>query len=156
MSLFWFSSTLSSSGSHSYHSWCYYSYLCFTISCLLKFGCNRCLANLGSHCCLWDCAQGLYHNLLCFVPSFFLSTKSITVLPTLSIWWLNSDSFSLIPSWFTCQVTTYVVTRPGRELLFTVVSQDEKYKAKVCILESSSFKNIFIDFQLLALISYMT
>jgi hypothetical protein len=29
------------------------------------------------------------------------------------------------------QVTAYVVTRPGRELLFTVVSQDEKYKAKV-------------------------
>lgn len=28
-------------------------------------------------------------------------------------------------------MTTYVVTRPGRELLFTVVSQDEKYKAKV-------------------------
>ncbi|KAF8397130.1 hypothetical protein HHK36_016037 [Tetracentron sinense] len=31
------------------------------------------------------------------------------------------------------KVVTYVVTRPGRELLFTVVSQDEKYKAKVCI-----------------------
>ncbi|XP_020588200.1 uncharacterized protein LOC110030008 isoform X3 [Phalaenopsis equestris] len=31
------------------------------------------------------------------------------------------------------KVNTYVVTRPGRELLFTVVSQDEKYKAKVCI-----------------------
>lgn len=30
-------------------------------------------------------------------------------------------------------MVTYVVTRPGRELLFTVVSQDEKYKAKVCI-----------------------
>jgi AAA family ATP:ADP antiporter len=29
------------------------------------------------------------------------------------------------------QVTAYVVTRPGRELLFTVISQDEKYKAKV-------------------------
>lgn len=29
------------------------------------------------------------------------------------------------------QVVTYVVTRPGRELLFTVISQDEKYKAKV-------------------------
>uniref|UniRef100_A0A2N9J785 TLC ATP/ADP transporter n=1 Tax=Fagus sylvatica TaxID=28930 RepID=A0A2N9J785_FAGSY len=28
------------------------------------------------------------------------------------------------------KVVTYVVTRPGRELLFTVVSQDEKYKAK--------------------------
>ena len=25
----------------------------------------------------------------------------------------------------------YVVTRPGRELLFTVVSREEKYKAKV-------------------------
>ncbi|VAI03741.1 unnamed protein product [Triticum turgidum subsp. durum] len=31
------------------------------------------------------------------------------------------------------KVTTYVLTRPGRELLFTVVSQDEKYTAKVCI-----------------------
>ncbi|KAK1441426.1 hypothetical protein QVD17_07310 [Tagetes erecta] len=31
------------------------------------------------------------------------------------------------------KVVYYVVTRPGRELLFTVVSQDEKYKAKVCI-----------------------
>ncbi|XP_041001055.1 uncharacterized protein LOC121246827 isoform X3 [Juglans microcarpa x Juglans regia] len=31
------------------------------------------------------------------------------------------------------KVVTYVVTRPGRELLFTVVSQDEKYKAKLCI-----------------------
>lgn len=29
------------------------------------------------------------------------------------------------------QVVTYVVTRPGRELLFVVVSEDEKYKAKV-------------------------
>ena len=29
------------------------------------------------------------------------------------------------------QVVTYVVTRPGRELLFTVVTQEEKYKAKV-------------------------
>lgn len=29
------------------------------------------------------------------------------------------------------QVVNYVVTRPARELLFTVVSQDEKYKAKV-------------------------
>ncbi|KAK1321283.1 hypothetical protein QJS10_CPA03g00977 [Acorus calamus] len=33
----------------------------------------------------------------------------------------------------TLTVVTYVVTRPGRELLFTVVTQDEKYKAKVCI-----------------------
>jgi len=33
-------------------------------------------------------------------------------------------------------VVTYVVTRPARELLFTVVSQDEKYKAKVCYKNS--------------------
>lgn len=131
---------LSSSGSHSYHSWCYRSYLCFTISCLLKFGRNCCLANLGSHCCLWDCTQGLCCNLLRFVPSLLLSTKGIMIIPTLTIWRCNSDSFSLTANWFTCQVTTYVVTRPGRELLFTVVSQDEKYKAKVCLLESSYFK----------------
>ncbi|XP_078436541.1 TLC ATP/ADP transporter isoform X2 [Wolffia australiana] len=31
------------------------------------------------------------------------------------------------------KVNTYVVTRPGRELLFTVVSEEEKYKAKICI-----------------------
>ncbi|XP_025798670.1 uncharacterized protein LOC112878645 isoform X2 [Panicum hallii] len=31
------------------------------------------------------------------------------------------------------EVISYVLTRPGRELLFTVVSLDEKYKAKVCI-----------------------
>ncbi|KAI5058267.1 hypothetical protein GOP47_0026437 [Adiantum capillus-veneris] len=31
------------------------------------------------------------------------------------------------------KVTTYVLTKPGREVLFTVTSQDEKYKAKVFI-----------------------
>lgn len=35
--------------------------------------------------------------------------------------------------WFLLQVVTYVVSRPGREILFTVVSREEKYKAKVCI-----------------------
>jgi len=49
-------------------------------------------------------------------------------------------AIAIWPTWVTVavsetlrKVTTYVVTRPGRELLFTVVSQDEKYKAKVCI-----------------------
>lgn len=37
------------------------------------------------------------------------------------------------------QVVNYVVTRPARELLFTVVSQDEKYKAKV----KASCPNLF-------------
>ncbi|XP_010543686.1 PREDICTED: uncharacterized protein LOC104816518 [Tarenaya hassleriana] len=52
----------------------------------------------------------------------------------------NLVALAVWPSWVTVavsetlrKVTTYVVTRPGRELLFTVVSQDEKYKAKVCI-----------------------
>jgi hypothetical protein len=36
------------------------------------------------------------------------------------------------------QVISYVLTRPGRELLFTVVSLDEKYKAKVNV-------KIFLD-----------
>ncbi|KAL1197047.1 hypothetical protein V5N11_024840 [Cardamine amara subsp. amara] len=52
----------------------------------------------------------------------------------------NLVAIAIWPTWYTVavsetvrKVTTYVVTRPGRELLFTVVSQDEKYKAKVCI-----------------------
>ncbi|KMZ67585.1 Major facilitator transporter [Zostera marina] len=49
-------------------------------------------------------------------------------------------TLSLWPTWIAVAITetlrkvvTYVVARPGRELLFTVVTQDEKYKAKVCI-----------------------
>ncbi|KAL6630650.1 hypothetical protein ACP70R_028501 [Stipagrostis hirtigluma subsp. patula] len=52
----------------------------------------------------------------------------------------NLVALALWPTWVAVavtetirKVTTYVLTRPGRELLFTVVSQDEKYKAKVCI-----------------------
>lgn len=52
----------------------------------------------------------------------------------------NLVVLAIWPSWFAVavsetfrKVTTYVVTRPGRELLFTVVSREEKYKAKVCI-----------------------
>ncbi|XP_073114532.1 uncharacterized protein [Elaeis guineensis] len=52
----------------------------------------------------------------------------------------NMVALAVWPTWIAVtvsetirKVTTYVVTRPGRELLFTVVSQDEKYKAKVCI-----------------------
>ncbi|KAL6597354.1 hypothetical protein ACP70R_046794 [Stipagrostis hirtigluma subsp. patula] len=52
----------------------------------------------------------------------------------------NLVALALWPTWVAVavtetirKVTTYVLTRPGRELLFTVVSHDEKYKAKVCI-----------------------
>ncbi|RZB46795.1 hypothetical protein D0Y65_050719 [Glycine soja] len=51
---------------------------------------------------------------------------------------LNLVALAVWPKWVVvaiCEtlrkVVTYVVTRPGRELLFTVVSEDEKYKAKV-------------------------
>ncbi|XP_047270874.1 uncharacterized protein LOC107873242 isoform X6 [Capsicum annuum] len=52
----------------------------------------------------------------------------------------NLIALAVWPTWIAVaisetlrKVVTYVVTRPARELLFTVVSQDEKYKAKVCI-----------------------
>ncbi|TVU27345.1 hypothetical protein EJB05_29950, partial [Eragrostis curvula] len=52
----------------------------------------------------------------------------------------NLVALAIWPTWVAVavtetirKVTTYVLMRPGRELLFTVVSQDEKYKAKVCI-----------------------
>ncbi|CAL4904597.1 unnamed protein product [Urochloa decumbens] len=52
----------------------------------------------------------------------------------------NMVALSVWPTWIAVAVTetirkviTYVLTKPGRELLFTVVSLDEKYKAKVCI-----------------------
>lgn len=53
---------------------------------------------------------------------------------------INLITLAIWPSWIQVaisetlrKVVNYVVTRPGRELLFTVVSQEEKYKAKVCI-----------------------
>ncbi|GJV06780.1 TLC ATP/ADP transporter [Tanacetum coccineum] len=62
---------------------------------------------------------------LCAAPfTAFLNSIAIAVWPTY-IAVAVSETFR--------KVVMYVVTRPGRELLFTVVSQDEKYKAKVCI-----------------------
>ncbi|KAL4556960.1 hypothetical protein LXL04_035129 [Taraxacum kok-saghyz] len=62
---------------------------------------------------------------LCSAPFFsFLNVIVIAIWPTY---------FAVAISETFRKVITYVVTRPGRELLFTVVSQDEKYKAKVCI-----------------------
>nr|GMC65691.1 TLC domain-containing protein [Ipomoea batatas] len=53
---------------------------------------------------------------------------------------INLITLAIWPTWVQVaisetlrKVVNYVVTRPGRELLFTVVSQEEKYKAKVCI-----------------------
>ncbi|KAL9382125.1 hypothetical protein Peur_025160 [Populus x canadensis] len=41
----------------------------------------------------------------------------------------NLVAIAVWPTW----VAVAILTRPGRELLFTVVTQEEKYKAKVCI-----------------------
>uniref|UniRef100_A0A1D1YY02 ADP,ATP carrier protein n=1 Tax=Anthurium amnicola TaxID=1678845 RepID=A0A1D1YY02_9ARAE len=65
-------------------------------------------------------------------------TAAICAAP--SVAFSNLVALAIWPSWIAVavseilrKVVTYVVTRPGRELLFTVVSQEEKYKAKVCI-----------------------
>ncbi|KAK7320845.1 hypothetical protein VNO77_30695 [Canavalia gladiata] len=65
-------------------------------------------------------------------------TTAICSAPSVGL--LNLVALAVLPDWVVvaiCEtlrkVVTYVVTRPGRELLFTVVSEDEKYKAKVCI-----------------------
>ncbi|XP_038980844.1 uncharacterized protein LOC103721951 isoform X3 [Phoenix dactylifera] len=76
------------------------------------------------------------------VSSFFYFQKVTIIAMTVTSPLARRRSFALINSFIavfilagqlTLTVTTYVVTRPGRELLFTVVSRDEKYKAKVCI-----------------------
>ncbi|KAL3524046.1 hypothetical protein ACH5RR_016880 [Cinchona calisaya] len=72
------------------------------------------------------------------ILTVFGVTIAISSAPFVAI--VNLIAIALWPTWIAvavCEtlrkVVTYVVTRPGRELLFTVVSQDEKYKAKVCI-----------------------
>ncbi|XP_061364424.1 uncharacterized protein LOC133307883 isoform X4 [Gastrolobium bilobum] len=66
-------------------------------------------------------------------------TTAISSAPLVGL--LNFVVLAVWPDWVVvaiCEtlrkVVTYVVSRPGRELLFTVVSEDEKYKAKVCLL----------------------
>eukprot|EP00257_Ricinus_communis_P027657 XP_025015071.1 uncharacterized protein LOC107262136 isoform X1 [Ricinus communis] len=65
-------------------------------------------------------------------------TTAICSTPVVAF--LNLIVVAVWPTWVVvtiCEalrkVVTYVVTRPGRELLFTVVTQKEIYKAKVCI-----------------------
>lgn len=65
---------------------------------------------------------------------------SVALCSTPFVSFMNLISIALWPTWIVvavCEtlrkVVMYVVTRPGRELLFTVVSQEEKYKAKICI-----------------------
>ncbi|XP_061364425.1 uncharacterized protein LOC133307883 isoform X5 [Gastrolobium bilobum] len=65
-------------------------------------------------------------------------TTAISSAPLVGL--LNFVVLAVWPDWVVvaiCEtlrkVVTYVVSRPGRELLFTVVSEDEKYKAKICI-----------------------
>uniref|UniRef100_A0A0E0IX58 ADP,ATP carrier protein n=1 Tax=Oryza nivara TaxID=4536 RepID=A0A0E0IX58_ORYNI len=105
--------------------------------------------------CFWLIARSSYLMyislflwLSAVVSSFFyfqgriLTIAGVTVAICASplIATLNMVALALWPTWVAVavtetirKVTTYVLTRPGRELLFTVVSQDEKYKAKVCI-----------------------
>ncbi|KAE7996508.1 hypothetical protein FH972_001223 [Carpinus fangiana] len=59
---------------------------------------------------------------ICSAP--FVSFSNLVAIAVWPTWVVVAVSETLR------KVVTYVVTRPGRELLFTVVSQDEKYKAK--------------------------
>ncbi|GAB2288221.1 hypothetical protein Dimus_022562 [Dionaea muscipula] len=65
-------------------------------------------------------------------------TIAISSAPLVAL--MNLVALAAWPTWIVVaisetlrKVVTYVVTRPGRELLFTVASREEKYKAKVCI-----------------------
>lgn len=87
------------------------------------------------------------YNLLCFrlsnqtqgrILTLAGVTAAICSAPVAAF--SNLVAIAVWPTWVAvaiCEtvrkVVTYVVTRPGRELLFTVVTQEEKYKAKVCI-----------------------
>eukprot|EP00249_Psilotum_nudum_P011708 c23338_g1_i2 orf=860-2320(-) len=62
---------------------------------------------------------------LCASPMIaFVNMATIAISPTVLVVAISEASR---------KVVTYVVTRPGREVLFTVISREEKYKAKVCI-----------------------
>lgn len=111
-------------GSHSHCCWGNFCYLLCTFCCLLNYDCYCCLANLGCHCCFWNAAKGSFLELLISAFSFTLSVLEHKTHRIMDL--IIAYHVSTIP-----QVVTYVVTRPGRELLFTVVTQDEKYKAKV-------------------------
>ncbi|KAG8380954.1 hypothetical protein BUALT_Bualt06G0070200 [Buddleja alternifolia] len=65
---------------------------------------------------------------------------TLAICSTPFVAFINLIAIAVWPSWIAVAITetlrkvvTYVVTRPGRELLFTVLTQEEKYKAKVCI-----------------------
>ncbi|KAK4584008.1 hypothetical protein RGQ29_021944 [Quercus rubra] len=95
----------------------------------------------------------LFAQINSFIAAFILAAQltltgrihtvagvTIAICSSPFVSFLNLIAIAVWPTWVAIavsetlrKVVTYVVTRPGRELLFTVVSQDEKYKAKVCI-----------------------
>lgn len=65
-------------------------------------------------------------------------TTAICAAPVVAL--ANMTAIAIWPTWIVValsetlrKVLNYVLTRPGKEVLFTVVTRDEKYKAKVCI-----------------------
>lgn len=68
------------------------------------------------------------------LTTMFAVASLVSVYQFWILLWSSQMAISKRSHWFgfvELQVVTYVVTRPGRELLFTVVSVEEKYKAKV-------------------------
>ncbi|KAF3966587.1 hypothetical protein CMV_009322 [Castanea mollissima] len=91
--------------------------------------------------CLKNLLRSLPPEGACFMGrSLTVAGVTIAICSAPFVSFLNLIAIAVWPTWVAIavsetlrKVVTYVVTRPGRELLFTVVSQDEKYKAKVCI-----------------------
>ncbi|BFG22964.1 hypothetical protein CerSpe_092370 [Prunus speciosa] len=101
-----------------------------------SLGRRKLLAQINSFIALFILAGQLT------ITGRFLTVVGVTtaICATPFVAFLNLVAIAVWPTWVAVAVSetlrkfvTYVVTRPGRELLFTVVSQDEKYKAKVCI-----------------------
>lgn len=70
--------------------------------------------------------------------TYFGVTIALCASPAVAFFNMAAISISPIPlviavSEASRKVTTYVLTKPGREVLFTVISHEEKYKAKVFI-----------------------
>ncbi|CAA3006742.1 uncharacterized protein LOC111378744 isoform X1 [Olea europaea subsp. europaea] len=92
----------------------------------------------------WDISRGSLFaaGMARFLYGRILTLAGVTIVICCApiVAFINLISLAVGPSWIAVAISetvrkmvTHVITRSGRELLFTVVTQDEKYKAKICI-----------------------
>lgn len=111
-------------GAYSYDCWGHHSYLLCAICWIYKSNCSSCMALMDCSRHIWNSSEGVSQSWMAWLSmkGMDLSNCSIHTKKIFNL----TFRFPL-----SLQVVMYVVSRPGRELLFTVVTQDEKYKAKV-------------------------